>query len=228
MKLRNPFKGFTKFEWCLWIGSLAAIIAAHFAVLSTDYASLITSLIGVTSLIFAARGDPFAPFLIIIFAILYATVSYFFGYYGEMIIYLAMQLPVSAVSLFTWHKNARKNTVKTSKMTFKKVAVMLALNACVTTGFYFLLRYFNTPNLIPSTFSVATSFAALFFMCLRLPQYALAFILNDIVMIVLWSLALSNNINYISLVVCFSIFLLNDTYTAISWLRRAKNERTQN
>ncbi len=222
MKLRNPFKGFTKFEWCLWIGSLAAIITAHFAVLSTDYASLAASLVGVTSLIFAARGDPIAPVLIIIFAVIYAIISYFFGYYGEMIIYLAMQAPVSAVSLFTWHKNAEQNTVKTAEITLKKVAVMLVLNAGVTTGFFFLLRYFNTANLIPSTISVATSFAALFFMCLRLPQYALLFILNDIVMIVLWSLALVQSIDYISLVVCFSIFLINDTYTAISWLRRSR------
>lgn len=223
MKARNPFKGFTKFEWALWAGSVAVVTCAHFAVLSTDYASLAASIVGVTSLIFAARGDPFAPVLFIAFAVIYAVISYFFGYYGEMIIYLAMQLPVSAVSLVTWRKNAEKHTVKTAKFTPGKAAVMLVLNVAVTTGFYFLLKYFNTPNLIPSTISVTTSFAALFFMCLRLPQYALAYILNDIVMIVLWSLALAQNIDYISLVACFCIFLINDTYTFISWLRRAKN-----
>ena len=222
MKLRNPFRGFTKFEWCLWIGSLAAIITAHFAVLSTDYASLAASLIGVTSLIFAARGDPLAPLLIIIFSVIYAIVSYFFGYYGEMMIYITMQAPVAAASLFTWHRHAEKNTVKTAKPTLKKVGIMLVADAALTTGFYFLLRYFNTANLIPSTISVATSFAALFFMCLRLPQYALLFILNDIVMIALWSLALAQNLDYISLVVCFSIFLINDAYTAVSWLRRSR------
>lgn len=224
MKLRNPFKGFTKFEWALWIGSIIAIVVAHFVAGSSDWASLAVSLVGVTSLIFAARGDPLAPVLFIVFAVIYAIKSYFVRYYGEMIIYLFMQMPVSIVSLITWLKNLNKGAhqVKVGQLTWKKVVIMLALDVAVTVSFYFLLRYFNTANLIPSTISVATSFAALFLMTLRIPQYALAFVLNDIVMIVLWSLALATDVGYISLVVCFSIFLINDTYTFISWLRRSK------
>ena len=224
MKIRNPFKGFTIFEWCLWLGSLAAITAAHFGVRSTDYLSFAASLVGVTSLIFAARGDPFAPVLFIAFAVMYAIISYLFGYYGEMIIYLAMQLPVSVASLITWLKNlnAGGTQVKVGRLTAKKLIIILALDVCITVPFYFLLKYFGTANLIPSTISVATSFAALALMTLRIPQYALAFILNDIVMIVLWSMALSEDIGYISLVVCFSIFLINDTYTFISWMKRRR------
>ena len=222
MKLRNPFKGFTKFEWCLWLGSLAAITAAHFGVQSSYYLSYAASLVGVTSLIFAARGDPFAPVLFIVFSLIYALTSYLFGYYGEMIIYLAMQLPVSVASLITWLKNlnAGGTQVKVGRLTAKKLLIILALDAAVTVPFYFLLKYLGTANLIPSTVSVATSFAALALMTLRIPQYALTFILNDIVMIVLWSMALSGDIGYISLVVCFSIFLVNDTYTFISWMKR--------
>lgn len=224
MKLRNPFKGFTKFEWCLWIGSMTAIIVAHFAVGSRDWASLAVSLLGVTSLIFAARGDPFAPVLFIVFAIIYAVKAYFVSYYGEMLIYLCMQLPVSVLSLVTWLKNVNKgeHRVKVGRLSWRKTVIMLALDVAVTVPFYFVLKYFNTANLIPSTISVATSFAALFLMTLRIPQYALAFILNDIVMIVLWSMALAQDIGYISLVVCFSIFLINDTYTFISWIKRSK------
>lgn len=60
MKIRNPFKNFTKFEWALWLLSLVGILTAFFAAQNTDYATLAVSLIGVTALIFAARGDPFA------------------------------------------------------------------------------------------------------------------------------------------------------------------------
>lgn len=225
MKLRNPFKGFTKFEWALWIGSIIAIVVAHFVAGSSDWASLAVSLVGVTSLIFAARGDPLAPVLFIVFAVIYAIKSYFVSYYGEMIIYLCMQLPVSVVSLITWLKNLNKgeHQVKTARLTLKKIVIMLALDIVITIPFYFLLKHFNTANLIPSTISVATSFAALFLMTLRIPQYALAFVLNDVVMVVLWSLALATDVGYISLVVCFSIFLINDTYTFISWLKRQHN-----
>ena len=225
MKFRNPFKGFTKFEWCLWLGSLTAICTAQFAAGSQDYLSLVASLVGVTSLIFAARGDIFAPVLFIIFAIIYAIISYFFRYYGEMLIYICMQLPVSVASLITWIKNLNKDgtQVKTGRFTVKKLLIMLMINVLITVPFYFLLRYLGTPNLVPSTISVATSFAALFFMALRIPQYALFFIMNDAVMIVLWGMALSQNIGYISLVVCFLIFLINDTYTFICWIKRQRN-----
>lgn len=226
MKPRNPFKGFTKFEWCLWIGSLGAVTAAHFAVLSTDWLSLCTSLAGVTCLIFAARGDPLAPVFSITFSTMYVVISYFFGYYGEMLIYLFMQIPVNVAAIFTWLKNRNpKNTaqVKPGKFTFRKLGIMLALDFVITTAFYFILDYLNTPNIIPSTLSVSTSFAALFFMALRVPQFALFYILNDAVMIALWALALPQNIGYISLVVCFSVFLINDVYSLISWIKRQRN-----
>lgn len=222
----NPFKGFSAFEWCLWLFSLAAITVCHFAVLSRDWLSLATSLVGVTSLIFAARGDPYAPVLFIVFSIMYAVVSYFLRYFGEMLIYLCMQLPVSAASLITWIKNLdpeKAAEVKTGKFSLKKLGVMLLFDAAITIPFYFLLKYLGTANLIPSTISVATSFGALFFMALRIPQYALIFILNDIVMIVLWSLAVAGDVGYVSLLVCFSIFLINDTYTFICWMKRAKS-----
>lgn len=226
MKGYNPFKGFTIFEWCLWIGSLAAITAAQFAARSDDYLSYSASLVGVTSLIFAARGDPAAPLLCCVFSVIYAIVSYSFAYYGEMIIYLFMQIPVSLASFITWLKNLNRENiqVKTGKMTLETLMIVLVLDVVITSVFFFILQYFHTANLIPGTISVATSFAALFLMALRIPQYALAFILNDVVMIVLWSLAISRDLSYISLVVCFSIFLINDGYTFICWMKRQRKE----
>ena len=63
-------------------------------------------------------------------------------------------------------------------------------------------------------------------MNLRIPAYALAFILNDIVLVVLWSLACVENIGNIALTVSFGIFLINDTYTFICWTRRRKRQIT--
>lgn len=227
MKLRNPFKNLTKFEWGLWIFSLSAILTAFFAVKNTDYATLAVSLLGVTSLIFAAKGDVFGMMLMIAFSIVYAFVSFTARYYGELIIYTCMQLPCSVTSLISWLRHpSDKGTseVKIGKFNRKHLFILIPLAAIITVSFYFILRAFNTANLIPSTISVLTSFVALYLMILRLPVYALAFILNDIVLIVLWSLACTKSLNYLALVTCFSIFLLNDTYTFISWTRRKKKQ----
>ncbi|MDE5729308.1 MAG: nicotinamide riboside transporter PnuC [Clostridia bacterium] len=226
-KLRNPFKNLTKFEWALWIISLAGITASFFAVKNDDYATLAVSLIGVTSLIFAAKGDAFGLMLMLAFSAVYAAVSYFFGYYGEMIIYLAMQIPVCTASLISWLKNPAKeggSETKTGKLTPKYAAIMLVSTVAVTTAFYFILRELNTENLIFSTISVATSFSALFLMVLRVPAYAAVFMLNDVVLIILWSLACAQSLNYVPMAVCFSIFLINDFYGFISWTRRQKQQ----
>ena len=226
-KLRNPFKSLNKFDWALWLFSLVGVTMSFILVQSPDWWTLATSLIGVTALIFAAKGDPFGLIIMIGFSLIYSFVSFTFGYYGESLIYLCMQLPVSIASLVSWLKNPYKKgaaEVKVGKLT-PKYALIIAISAIlVTTAFYFILRAFNTENLIVSTISVATSFIALFLMALRVPLYSVAFMLNDIVLIVLWSLACVRSISYIPMVVCFSVFLLNDLYGFINWTKRKKRQ----
>ncbi len=224
-KPHNPFKNLNTFEWILWTFSLAAIIASFFSVVSTDYANLAASLLGVTALIFAAKGDAFGMIIMLVFSLTYSFVSFTFGYYGEMIIYLCMQFPCCTISLINWLRHpSDKGSAEVKVGTFKKkyLAVLIPLAVAVVTAFYFILRAFNTANLIVSVISVATSFVALFLMSLRIPAYAIAFIFNDIVLVVLWSLACVENIGYLSLVVSFGIFLINDTYTFICWTKRKR------
>lgn len=224
-KPHNPFKTLNIFEWILWTTSLVAIIAAFFSVGSNDYANLAASLLGVTSLIFAAKGDAFGPLIMIVFSIVYSYVAFKVGYYGEMIIYLAMQLPCCTVSLVNWLKHpSDKGSAEVEIGKFRKIhlAILIPLTAAITTAFYFILRAFNTANLIVSTVSVATSFVALYLMALRVPAYAIAFILNDIVLIVLWSLACVQDLSHLPLAVSFGMFLINDTYTFICWTKRKK------
>lgn len=238
MKIRNPFKNLTVFEWCLWTFSLAAIVTSflisHFVAGNDDYAALAVSLLGVTSLIFAAKGDVFGMMLMIAFSLIYSFVSFMTKYYGETIIYTCMQLPCAITSLVSWLRHpSDKGTaeVKVGKFSKKHLFILIPLALGITCAFFFILRAFNTANLIVSTISVATSFVALYLMVLRVPAYALAFILNDIVLITLWSLACAASLSYLALAVCFSIFLINDTYTFISWTKRkrlqAKTEATK-
>ena len=226
-KPRNPIKNLTKFEWALWICSLAAVIVSFFAVKNTDYWTLASSLIGVTSLIFAAKGDAFGIMVMLAFCLIYAFVSYMFGYYGEMIIYLCMHLPTSIATLVSWLKHPSEKgsaEVKVGKLTPKYGVIMAISTVAVTVVFYFILKALNTENLIVSTISVGTSYAALYLMVFRVPAFSAAFMLNDIVLIVLWSFACAESLNYLPMVVCFAVFLINDLYGFISWTKRKKRQ----
>ena len=72
--------------------------------------------------------------------------------------------------------------------------------------FYFILKVLNTKNIIISTLSITTSFIAASLQALRSRYYALAYSLNDLVLIILWSLAIKEDLSYLSLVICFIIW----------------------
>ena len=101
---------------------------------------------------------------------------------------------------------------------------MWALTVVVTFIFYFILKAFNTENLLVSTLSVATSFLAVYLTALRCPLYACAYALNDVVLIVLWVLASISNISYLPMVFCFIMFLANDLYGFINWKKMQKRQ----
>ena len=96
--LNNPLKTLTKKEWLLWLVSLTVVILSNLATNDLDLLTLISALLGVTALIFAAKGNVWAQFLMIIFCILYGIISFRFHYWGEMITYLGMTLPMAAWS----------------------------------------------------------------------------------------------------------------------------------
>ena len=58
----------------------------------------------------------------------------------------------------------------------------------------------------------------------RSPYFALAYAANDVVLIVLWTLAAAEDISYLSVIICFVMFLVNDLYGFISWKRMEKRQ----
>ena len=218
---------FTKAELTIWLSSIAFIIVSFLLFDRANYLTLIASLMGATSLIFCAKGNPIGMIIMVMFCLFYGYISWTFKYYGELMTYVFMSLPMSVFSLVSWLKNPYKGKVSevaVCKLRRSDIIWMILLTVAVTVVFYFILAYFNTANLLPSTFSVTTSFFAVFLMYKRSPYFALAYATNDIVLIVLWILASITDISYISVVICFITFLVNDIYSFINWKRMQKKQ----
>ena len=218
----------TKFEKALWLISSLIITVSFLFGTDKNPLTLIVSLIGVTSLIFIAKGNVWGQILMIIFSIIYGYISYKTRYYGEMITYVGMTGPMAVMALVAWLKNpfeGEENQVAVAEITPMKIAVVTALSIIVTVIFYFILKYFNTANLVLSTVSVLTSFFAASLTFLRSPYYALGYAANDVVLIILWVLASVENPGYIPMVMCFVVFFVNDVYGYISWKRMAEMQK---
>ncbi len=216
--VKTSFKSLTKFELTLWICSVIASLSSYFASGNSGLVSVLTSVIGATALIFAAKGNVLGQILAIIFALMYSIISLTFRYYGEMITYAFMTLPMAILSLISWLKNPfSENEVKVNVIHRRETAFMFFLTGVITFIFYFILKYLNTPNLLISTLSVTTSFLACYLVFRRSEYYALAYGANDIVLITLWILASIQNPSYIPMIICFLMFLANDIYGFVNW-----------
>ena len=218
---------FSKGELTLWGSSAGLILISFFLFDRVNFMTLAASLIGTTSLIFNAKGNPIGQALMIVFSLLYGVISYSFSYFGEMITYLGMTGPMALFALISWLRNPYNGNhaeVAVNRLENKELWVMYALTVLVTLAFYFILDYFNTANMIPSTLSVTTTFIAVYLTFRRSPYFALAYAANDVVLIVMWIMAAVEDVSYLSVIICFVTFLVNDLYGFSSWKRMEKRQ----
>lgn len=216
--MKKLLKGFSKREVMLWISSVMMIAISFFVFSQDNIINLFASIIGVSAVFINAKGNPVGQVLMIIFSLLYGIISCRCAYYGEMITYLFMTAPMAAVALVSWVNNPYSDGgVEVNTVSPLEVIFMFALGGIVTFAFYFILKYFETSNLIVSTFSILTSFIGAYLSFRRSAFFSLAYIFNDIVLIILWGMASVGNTAYISVAVCFFMFFVHDVYGFVSW-----------
>lgn len=228
MNLKKSLSALSLFDRILWVFSLAVVLISGILG-NTSVAGIAAPLIGVTALIFLAKGDVLGQILTIVFSLFYSIVSYTQAYYGEMITYLGMSAPMAAMAVVSWLRHPfeeGKPQVRVARLSTLQKALMVPLAAVTTFIFYFILRAMNNASLIVSTISVTTSFFASYLTFCRSSYYALGYAANDIVLIVLWSIASVNDISYLSMVACFSAFFICDLYGFISWKKMESHQRS--
>ncbi len=136
---------------------------------------------------------------------------------------------MAVAALISWIRNPskeNKSEVAVNKLSVKEWCLFVVLCIAVTAAFYFVLRALNTANLIISTVSVFTSFAASYLTARRSRFYAIGYAANDIVLVVMWILQTLSDITYLPMIVCFAAFLALDIYGFVNWSKmlRKQNE----
>jgi len=226
--MKQLLKYFKWYEYLIYFIALISNIVVFLLTSSTDYLNLIASLIGVTALAFLAKGNVVGQFLTVIFSTIYAYISYNCAYYGELITYLFMTAPIAVISIISWLKHpfeGNKSDVEINEIKNKEYILLGGLSLVVTVVFYFILDALGTDNIYVSTLSVFTSFTASYLMFRRSRFYAIAYALNDVVLITLWVVKTIQNINYITVVICFIMFFVYDMLGFINWTKRMIAQR---
>lgn len=225
--MRKKINGRSLFELCILIfGSTALVLSFFLQPGEKNYLSLFASLLGMVAILMVAKGLIIGQYFTFVYGVVYAVLSYFSGYYGECILCAATILPSTAVAIVSWTKNPSKERgkVRVNKLSAKEYVLVCLFSVALTFAAYFVLRAMHTAELVVSTVSFVTSISAAYLLIRRSPFYAVCYIANDVVLIVLWSLALARGESVLPSVICFCIFLVNDTYGFFNWRRRGKTE----
>ena len=225
--MKKIFSVFNKTDRLIWLFSSLAVVLSYLIFPQENPVSVIGSLIGVTALIFVAKGAVFGQFLMLLFCLFYGIQSIFFRYYGETLTYLGMSLPAVIFNIVSWLRHPYRDTaqVQVGRLTKKSVFLTFLLAGVVTVIFYFLLKMLGTAELLVSTLSVATSVLAAALSFQRSPWYAVAYAVNDVVLVVLWGIAFLSDHTVLPILTCFAVFLINDLHGFVSWQKMKRNQQ---
>ena len=183
------FNEWTKLEKILLFGSIV-LVSLVGIIFKSDLLTTICSIVGIVTALLLAKGKNLGQIFGLLIVALYSIVSFKNGYYGEVIIYLCIMLPMYIIGIISWfrHQNKDTNSVEVNRITIKEWIIVLFASIVCFIGIYFLLKAFNTNQLFISSLSVIDSLFAVY-LGVRRSKYSFYFyVVNDLILILLWGI----------------------------------------
>jgi len=221
------FKEWTKFEKILSLGSIFVIILVGI-IFKSDLLTTSCSVVGVITAFLHAKGKNLGQVFGLIITFLYSIVSYKNRYYGEVLIYVVMMLPMYVLGIITWakHKNTKTNSVEVNTIKKKEWITILFLSIFIYIGIYYLLKQFNTNELLISTTSVLMSLLAMYFQVRRSKHSFSFYLINDIILMMLWGIpVIKGNLLLFPMFINPIINFISDIYGLYNWKRMEKIQK---
>ena len=227
--LKKYFKQWNLFEKLFTLTAVVSMII--FAVIwKSWWVELTASVLSIIWIMLIAKGKVEGYVVGFLATILYAWVSVFYRYYGELLISIFITTPLNVYGFIQWVNNRRQDkklgkVVVVGGVQKKELVILLSSQLILSVGYYFLLKVFNTEFLLVSTISICTSTIGTYLLLRRSDHSWIAWILNAIIQVVLWT--------YILIVFGLSSFvmfwfallsLLNNVYGYISWIKLKKSQ----
>ena len=197
-------------------------------IFKSDALTIITSIGGIVCGMLLAKGFAMGQFFGALIAILYSIVSFKNGFYGEMLIYLLIALPMYIWGVIEWlrHKNKETKSVQINSISIKEWVIVGICSVLVFIGSYFLLKALNTNELIVSTMSFNFSILARYLLARRCKYGFASYIIYDLILIVLWGIPIiQGDLTLLVMLVNPIVNLVNDSYGFINWTKLQRKQK---
>ena len=132
------------------------------------------------------------------------------------------------IGIIEWlkHQDKEEDTVIINSLSKKEITVALLSQLVLFWAYYFLLKAFNTDLLIISSISVVTSVLASYFEARRSEWSLFCYIANDLVIIILWLIPITQGqTELLSVLLGPILLLINDIYGSYNWKRLKKQQK---
>lgn len=228
--MKKILNDWTKFEITLLVISLISVGITGI-ICNSSLLTIICSIAGILCALTQAKGKVISQFIGLLIVVLYSILSFQNKFYGEVIIYVFIMFPLFISGIISWIKNLNKetNTVNENKLHKKEWILLTIISIVLFVLLYYLLKYFNTSQLLVSTLSLVTSLFATYLVARRSKYGFLFYIGNDIILFILWGgQVVKGNFALIPILVNPIINFINDSYAWKSWNKREKREENKN
>lgn len=225
--MNNLLKDWNKFEKTLLFVSII-LISISGIINKSEILTIVTSFFMIICALTQAKGKIISQFIGVIAIILYSVIAFRNKYYGEVIIYVLVLLPMYIVGIYSWitNKNEATNTVNQNDLSKKEWITLAILDVLLFGILYFILEYFNTNQLIVSTLSMLASLMANYLIVRRNKYSFLFYIINDLILVILWGIpVLQGDFKLIPILIDPVLLLINDSYGWKNWNKNEKEDR---
>lgn len=222
--MNKILKDWNRFEKTLLFVSIILITISGI-INNSEILTIITSFLMVLCALTQAKGKVISQFIGVIAIILYSIIAFQNQYYGEVIIYILVLLPMYLVGIYSWitNKNEDTNTVNQNDLSKKEWIILSVIDILLFGILYYVLRYFNTSQLVVSTLSMLASLMANYLIVRRNKYSFLFYIINDLILVILWGIpVLKGDFALIPILIDPVLLLINDSY---GWKNWNKNEK---
>lgn len=224
--LKDYFKLWNKFEMILvLLGTVGVIVFG--CIFKSTILVMIYSITCIITAMLQAKGRVESQFMSILVCLIYSYISYTNRYYGEVIFYMIIMLPMSIGGIISWltNKSDKTKSVEVNKIKFKECIFIAIISVMSFIGLYYILKFFNTSELVVSTFSMIASLLAVYLLVRRSKYCFIFYLINDIILIILWGLPIiSGNLLFIPMVIDPFILLISDSYGVFNWNKIEKEQ----
>lgn len=230
-KVKEFFNEIKWFEYLFMSVSLLAIVIFSI-IYKFNFLYIISSVLGIIGVFFLSKGNIVGVFVCIIQLFFYSIISYFNGFYGEVLTNVFIALPLYIINIVTWIKNinSKSGEVKiNSKIKTREVLLSILIISLISIVIYFLLDYYNTSFVLLSTLTFLFNTLGVYFLVRRSGINFIFYLLSNVSSILMWifMLAQTNNLSIITTLINIAIYFVLNTYGIINWFKLEKKQNTQ-